>query len=112
MKNEPQKIIICPDSNFGNLDNSQALILRDVREHLGFRGPSGKRLTLQTLRRWANPKRGCQPVKNGPIVLLPMLKWGSELITMADWIEWFLEECQRLREEDRKRRIQKRRSET
>ena len=110
MKHE-RSIITCPDMNYENLDPSQGLTIRDIREHLGFRGPSGKQLTLQTLRRWSNPKRGCQPIgKDGPIILLPMLKINGGLITMPDWLEWFLEECKKVREEDRKRRIQLRKA--
>lgn len=50
----------------------------------------GKRPNLQQVQRWANPRRGYQPIgKDGPTLVLPTVKVGREYLTMPDWVQWF-----------------------
>lgn len=63
------------------------------------RGKGGNPITVETLRRWANPKRGCFPAgKEGPRLVLPTHKANGEILVMPDWVTWFEEERARLSE--------------
>jgi hypothetical protein len=84
------------------LDRSKALTFREVRSRYHLKGRGSRPLNLETLRRWANPKRGFRPVRGGAIVIFPALLRHGEHLTMPDWADWFFAECDRLREESRR----------
>lgn len=93
-------LMICPFATLENLDERRALNIREIRLQFGMRTQSGDRVSLAVLRRWGNPKRGYQPIgKDGPTVLLPLLKARAELLAMPEWVQWFLETCKRIKHE-------------
>lgn len=60
------------------------------------RGRGGKLPAIQTVRRWANPKRGCRPAgEHGPLIVLRTVKFSGEILTMPEWVAEF--EAERVR---------------
>jgi hypothetical protein len=60
------------------------------------RGRGGKSPSLETLRRWANPRRGWKaPFPDAPRVILRTVRLNGELLTLPQWVEEF--ERERLR---------------
>lgn len=60
------------------------------------RGRYGRRPAADTLRRWANPRKGCRPAgADGPVIFLRVVRLGGELLTRAEWVAEF--EAERLR---------------
>lgn len=54
------------------------------------RGRGGKPPSVESVRRWANPKRGCRPRgKDGPQVLLMTIRVSNELVTLPEWVQAF-----------------------
>lgn len=54
------------------------------------RGKSGQRPAVETVRRWANPKRGCYPAgRSGPRLVLQTHKLNGEILTMPEWVAAF-----------------------
>jgi hypothetical protein len=94
------KVPITKEVTHADLDLAKALNLRQIRaQYPQFRGRFGGLINVDTLRRWANRKRGFHPVgKEGPVLILPMLFVGTELLSMPEWVEWFLSESTRIRE--------------
>lgn len=65
----------------------KALTLAEASELL--RGRGGKRPSLGTMRRWANPRRGCRvPGREEPLVLTTV-RWGQDILTLPEWVEAF-----------------------
>lgn len=84
-----------------DLDQTKALTLRDLRKQM--RGRGGRQIALDTLRRWASPKRGYRPAgPEGEAVQLPTVHLHGEHMTMQTWIDWFNLECESVREAARK----------
>jgi hypothetical protein len=64
------------------------------------RSRGGKAPNIETLRRWANPKKGCRPTgADGPKLFLRTVRIGNELLTMPEWVEHF--EAERIRQGER-----------
>lgn len=55
------------------------------------RGRGGKPPSLDTVRRWANPRRGYRPRGNyaGPPLVLATCRLGNDLVTLPEWVEEF-----------------------
>jgi hypothetical protein len=54
------------------------------------RGRGGRRVCVDTLRRWASERRGCYPLgKAGPKVVLRTVRVNGELLTTRAWVEEF-----------------------
>jgi hypothetical protein len=54
------------------------------------RGRGGRPACVETLRRWANPKRGCRPAgKCGPKLVLKTHKLNNEILTLPQWVREF-----------------------
>lgn len=61
------------------------------------RGRGGRKLNVETVRRWANPKRGCRPLGNeGPVLLLQTARVNGYLVTTREWVLDFESERVRL----------------
>lgn len=59
------------------------------------RGRGGRAPSIETLRRWANHKRGCRPLGElGPTIFLRVARVNGYLVTTAEWVQEF--ERQRL----------------
>lgn len=67
------------------VDVSRMMTLGDAAKLLQGRG--NKRPCLETMRRWANPKRGCRVAGN--TVILCTVRVGRDLLTMKEWVEAF-----------------------
>jgi hypothetical protein len=81
------KIITLPTDDY-----DRRLGLSMAQASARMQGRAGKRPSLQTVRRWASPRRGCRPQgEDGPILVLPVVKIGCELSTTAAWVDWFEE---------------------
>lgn len=64
------------------------------------RGKGGRAPSVETVRRWANPARGCYPAgAGGPHLVLRTHKLNGEILTMPEWVEAF--ELERVRLSDR-----------
>lgn len=62
-------------------------------------GKGGRRLSVEAVRRWCNPKCGCRPAgKDGPVLFLKTHKTNGEILTMPEWVEDFERERARLSE--------------
>lgn len=76
-------------------DLNRAIGLADAR--LLVRGKGGKPIRVETLRRWANPQKGCYPAgPRGPRILFPVHKQNGEVLTLREWIAAFEEERVRI----------------
>lgn len=54
------------------------------------RGRGGRRINVQTVRRFANPKRGCKPLgSDGPWLVLPTVWHSGSRLTMPEWVAVF-----------------------
>lgn len=53
------------------------------------RGRGGKHPHVQTVRRWANAKRGCRSAPGVKPVVLRTVRVGSEVLTTAAWVREF-----------------------
>lgn len=54
------------------------------------RGKGGKSPSVETVRRWANPKVGCYPAgKEGVLLVLQTHKLNGEILTMPEWVADF-----------------------
>lgn len=72
----------------GEFDLAEAMGLAAARKLM--RGRGGRPPAVQTVRRWANPARGCYPAgKGGPRVVLQTRKVSGEVLTTAAWVEAF-----------------------
>lgn len=77
---------------------AEALSLTEASKML--RGRGGKPAAIETIRRWANPNKGCRPAgKDGPVLILHTVRVNGELLTRREWVEAF--EAERLRLGDR-----------
>jgi hypothetical protein len=66
-------------------DAARQLSLTEAAKLL--RGRGGKAPSVDTLRRWANPNRGCRV---GELqLLLPTVRVGGEVLTMPEWVQAF-----------------------
>jgi hypothetical protein len=99
------KVLIEKPVRYDELDPARSLTLAQVRDlDRFFRGRSNKKLNLETLRRWASPKRGFRPCgADGPTLVLPTLLAQGVHVTMPEWVDWFIQEANRLREKARER---------
>lgn len=69
-------------------DLSQAIGLTDAAKLMHGRG--GKHPSIESVRRWGNPRRGCFPAgKDGPRLLLETRRINGEILTMAAWVAEF-----------------------
>ncbi len=73
------------------IDLDKTITLATAAELLATRGE--RRPCLETLRRWANPKRGCRV--NGVRLVLCTVRVGRDLLTTAEWVKAF--DAERLR---------------
>ena len=97
-KRDGRTFITLPVS-YAELDRAKALTLREIRSQFCVKGPTGQRISLDSLRRWASPKKGCHPIgPSGPVVILPLLKVGGGLLAMPQWVSWFFEQVDRIRD--------------
>jgi len=56
------------------------------------RGRGGRAPSVETVRRWAGPKRGCYPQgRQGPQLVLMTIRMNGELLTLPEWVEAFEE---------------------
>ncbi len=100
---EDSNLIITRPVEHTELDIRRALTLRQVRDTYELKGRGNRKLNLETLRRWANSKRGYRPAgKNGPVLVLPTLLRGGEHLTLPEWVEWFLREADHIRDSARR----------
>ncbi len=53
------------------------------------RGRGGKRPSLCTVRRWANPRRGCKVPGRPEPVILTTVRCGQDVLTLPEWVEAF-----------------------
>lgn len=68
----------------------------DARRAIGIRqvqklvhGRNGH-VSIEVLRRWANPGHGCRPCgEGGPVLVLPAVRVSGQLFTMPDWVQLF-----------------------
>src|SRR5262249_62001467 len=61
------------------------------------RGRGGRSPSLETVRRWASPRRGSRPAgPNGPRLVLRAIRLGGELLMLPEWVEEFERERRRL----------------
>lgn len=103
---DSNRLIIAREVSHEEIDPARALTLREVRERYHFKGRGNRPINLHTLRRWANPKRGFRPAGlDGPTLLLPALLRGNELITMPEWVDWFVKESNRIRDRANQQRF-------
>lgn len=85
------------------IDQSQLLTLRELRRVYSLRGRGGRPIPIDTLRRWANPRRGYRPVGDaGEAVQFPTVFLHGEHVTTREWYEWFVGVCEKERERVRK----------
>lgn len=71
-----------------DFDRAKAVSLTEAAKLMC--GKGGKHPSVETLRRWANPERGCRPSgPDGDRIVLPTVRLGGELLTMPAWVEWF-----------------------
>lgn len=76
------------------IDMDKAIGLADAAKLM--RGRGGRAASVETLRRWANEKRGCRPQgPTGPQLVLQTIRLGGELLTTPEWVKAF--EMERLR---------------
>jgi hypothetical protein len=69
-------------------DESRSIDMTQARRML--RGRGGADASLEVVRRWTNPVRGCRPLgPKGPTLVLPCVKIGGQLRTMPSWVEAF-----------------------
>lgn len=67
---------------------SRAIGLTDAARLM--RGRRGKNPAVETVRRWANPARGCYPSgQSGPQLVLRTHRVNGELLTLREWVEEF-----------------------
>jgi hypothetical protein len=70
------------------IDLGQAIGLAEAARLM--RGRGGKAPSVETVRRWANPKRGCWPQgKEGPQLILLTARVNGELLTTEAWVKAF-----------------------
>jgi hypothetical protein len=75
-------------------DPTQALNLTQAAKRLKTRKGH---LHLEIVQRWANPERGCRPAgRDGPVLVLPMVRVGGRRLTMPAWVEAFEQMRQQL----------------
>ena len=54
------------------------------------RGRGGRAPSIETLRRWANHKRGCRPLGElGPTIFLRVARVNGYLVTREEWVREF-----------------------
>jgi len=74
-------------------DDEKSIDMQEARKLM--RGRAG-RASLEVVRRWANPCRGCRPRgEAGPVLVLPAVKVSGGWRTMASWVAAFERERQR-----------------
>jgi hypothetical protein len=96
---QPGRVVIARPVESADLKPEDALTLRQARDRFDFRGKGNRPLNLETLRRWANPKRGHRPAGDrGPTLIFPSVILYGEHLTKAEWVEWFLAESARIRD--------------
>jgi hypothetical protein len=94
-----QRNVITRPVESRQLDPDRRLTLRQVRDQFKLKGRGGHPINLETLRRWASPKRGFRPAgPSGPAIVLPTVLAHGEHLTMPEWVQWFLDESDRLRD--------------
>lgn len=72
-------------------DEARSITLTEARRMV--RGKGGGDCSLDVLRRYASPKRGCRPLgEGGPVIYLRVVKVGGRLRTMPEWVEAFVRE--------------------
>lgn len=75
-------------------DDARSIDLNQARRLIRGRRGHGN---VETVRRWANPARGCRPRgPQGPVLVLPALKISGEWRTMPEWVEAFERKRQEL----------------
>jgi hypothetical protein len=68
-------------------DGEKSIDFREARKMI--RGRGGM-VSLEVLRRWANPERGHKPRgETGPTLVFPAVKLAGEWRTMPSWVEAF-----------------------
>lgn len=71
-----------------DFDERRSVGMNEARRMM--RGRRGDGASLEVVRRYANPKRGCRPLgKAGPLLVLPAVRVGGELRTMPEWVRAF-----------------------
>ena len=79
----------------GAIDLTDAIGLSTAAKRM--RGRGGKAPSVETVRRWANPRRGCFPQgKGGPRLVLATIRMSGELLTLPEWVEAFERDRARL----------------
>lgn len=70
------------------LDLSKAISLTEAAKLI--RGKGGRPPSVVTLRRWANPRKGCYPQgAGGPCVVLHTVRVSGDILTTREWVEAF-----------------------
>ena len=90
----PTQSVPPPQETPVNLDPNAPISMAQAAKMI--RGRGNRSVNVETLRRWANPRRGCYPAgPDGPQLLLKTVRISNELITRPVWVEAF--EAERLR---------------
>lgn len=75
-------------SEYIEFDFSKAIGLVDATKLM--RGKGGRAPAVETVRRWANARKGCHPAgPKGPRIVLPTRKVNGEVLVMPQWVEEF-----------------------
>lgn len=77
-------------TNDDELDLTRAISLTEAAKLM--RGRGGKRPSVETVRRWANPKKGCWPQGRGEgrrQLLLRVVRLNGEMLTSETWVRDF-----------------------
>lgn len=70
-----------------DFDHSRAISLAEARKLLPGRKGS---VSVEALRRWANPEKGCRPRgQDGPVLVFPTVRLENRLWTMPSWVAAF-----------------------
>jgi hypothetical protein len=73
-----------------NYDEACSIDLTQARKLI--RGRKGGDASLEVVRRYCNPKRGCRPLgEGGPVIVLAVVKVAGRLRTMPGWVREFCE---------------------
>lgn len=85
-------------------DPASALTINQAAKLL--HGRRGRGVHREVCRRFANPRRGCQPQgEHGPRLVLPAVKIGGGLYVMPQWVELFERVRMRLGQQWRTRSV-------
>jgi hypothetical protein len=88
---------------YAQLDLAKSLTIRQLRDgYPQLKGKGGKRICINSLRRWI--AYGYHPIgQDGPRVVLPALKINGDNQIMPEWVDWFLKTCAELRDQQMQR---------